>query len=126
MNTVPSRARDSATERAQVTEPSTTHVSSGRDQAVAGAAPPDTARVLETLLGNLEGMVYRCRNDAHWTMEFVSDGCARVTGYPPEDLLLNGRLSYEELTHPEDRARVRQVINAALAARGRFELEYRI
>jgi diguanylate cyclase (GGDEF)-like protein/PAS domain S-box-containing protein len=86
----------------------------------------DTARVLETLLGNLDGMVYRCRNDAHWTMEFVSEGCSRVTGYPPEDLLLNDRLSYEELTHPADRTRVREEINHALATRERFELEYRI
>ena len=30
--------------------------------------------------------------------------CTRLTGYAPEDLLLNGRVSYEELTHPEDRA----------------------
>jgi diguanylate cyclase (GGDEF)-like protein/PAS domain S-box-containing protein len=86
----------------------------------------DTARVLQTLLGNLDGMVYRCRNDADWTMEFVSEGCSRVTGYAPGDLLLNDRLSYEELTHPDDRARARSVINEALAARRRFELEYRI
>jgi diguanylate cyclase (GGDEF)-like protein/PAS domain S-box-containing protein len=99
-----------------------------RDKPVTGkaSASADTARVLETLLGNLEGMVYRCRNDAHWTMEFVSDGCARVTGYSPQDLLLNDRLSYEELTHPEDRGRVRQAINEALGTRRRFELEYRI
>jgi len=102
--------------------------SRARFEPVASQPSPsaDTARVLETLLGNLDGMVYRCRNDAHWTMEFVSDGCARVTGYPPEDLLLNDRLSYEELTHPEDRSRVRTVINEALATRRRFELEYRI
>ena len=99
-----------------------------RYEPIAGeaSATADTARVLETLLGNLEGMVYRCRNDAHWTMEFVSDGCARVTGYSPEDLLLNDRLSYEELTHPEDRARVRHVIDEALVAQRRFEVEYRI
>jgi PAS domain S-box-containing protein len=71
-------------------------------------------------------MVYRCRDDAEWTMEFVSEGCARLTGYAPEDLLLNGRLSYEELTHPEDRRRVRDTINTAVAANRRFQVEYRI
>jgi diguanylate cyclase (GGDEF)-like protein/PAS domain S-box-containing protein len=92
-------------------------------------APPnsyDTGRMLQTLLGNLDGMVYRCRDDAYWTMEFISEGCFRVTGYPPGDLLFNDRLSYEELTHPDDRERVRQTIRIALAERRRFDVEYRI
>ena len=89
-----------------------------------GAA--DSERVLATLLGNLEGMVYRCRDDANWTMEFVSDGCQRVTGYAPAELVLNGRVSYEEITHPEDRARVRTAIRAAIAERRRFDVEYRV
>ncbi len=103
-------------------------------QSMASAAPApsspagtaDSERVLATLLGNLEGMVYRCRDDANWTMEFVSDGCQRVTGYAPAELLLNGRVSYEEITHPEDRARVRTSIHTAIAERRRFDIEYRI
>jgi diguanylate cyclase (GGDEF)-like protein/PAS domain S-box-containing protein len=86
----------------------------------------ETARRLETLLGNLDGMMYRCRDDEFWTMEFVSDACLTVTGYQPNDLLLNTRISYEDLTHPEDRARVREVIRAALVERRRFAIEYRI
>ena len=86
----------------------------------------DQERLLETLLGQLEGMVYRCREDAQWTMEFVSDGCRALTGYRPEDLLLNSRVSYEDITYVDDRARVRAEIQAALRDRRRFELEYRI
>jgi len=59
-------------------------------------------------------------------MEFVSEGCAALTGYAPDELLFNGRVSYEEITHPEDRARVRTAIDAALAERRRFDVEYRI
>src|ERR1044071_2827406 len=90
------------------------------------AGSTETARMLATLLGNLDGMVYRCRDDANWTMEFVSDGCQRVTGYAPTELLLNGRISYEDITHPEDRARVRTAIHAAIAEHRRFDIEYRI
>lgn len=86
----------------------------------------ETARMLQTLIANIDGMVYRCHNDSQWTMEFVSDGCLVVTGYTAEDLLFNNTISYEQLTHPEDRLRVRGHINSALAQRRRFDVEYRI
>ncbi|MDE3083711.1 MAG: PAS domain S-box protein [Verrucomicrobiota bacterium] len=83
-------------------------------------------RRMKTLLSNLPGMAYRCRNDARWTMEFVSDGCHALTGYEPEALLGNRQISYEELIEPEDRAAVRNSIEAALAHNQSFELTYRI
>ena len=83
-------------------------------------------RMLTTLMSNLDGMVYRCRNDEHWTMEFVSNGCYHLTGYRPEELLHNSHLSYKGLEHPEDRARVREEITAALLENRRFFVEYRI
>src|SRR5690606_3964971 len=83
----------------------------------------DTARMLHTLLGNLDGMVYRCRDDQSWTMEFVSEGCLRLTGYDADDLLLNNRVSYDSLTHPDDRPRVREAIHNDLMLRNRFDVE---
>jgi diguanylate cyclase (GGDEF)-like protein/PAS domain S-box-containing protein len=85
-----------------------------------------TARMLKTLLGNLDGMVYRCRDDKQWTMEFISEGCIRVTGYQPDDLLFNNRVSYESITHPDDRRRVREAVRSELTLRQRFDVEYRI
>jgi diguanylate cyclase (GGDEF)-like protein/PAS domain S-box-containing protein len=83
-------------------------------------------RMLKTLLGNVDGMVYRCRPDAEWTMEFVSEGCVRVTGYSPRDLMYSGLVSYESLTHPEDQLWVRESVLHALESRGPVDLEYRI
>ena len=91
-----------------------------------GEPDREFGRMLQTLLGNLDGMVYRCLDDAEWTMEFVSEGCERLTGYQPEDLLFNHRVSYESITHRDDRQRVRDGIHAALEASRRFDLEYRI
>ena len=91
-----------------------------------GQDPRETARMLKALIANIDGMVYRCLNDPQWTMEFVSDGCMAVTGYEPADLIFNSTLSYEQLTHPEDRLRVRGSIHAALTQRQRFDVEYRI
>lgn len=95
-----------------------------------GAPAPDgaldNARMLKTLLANVDGMVYRRRLDADWTMEFVSQGCHRVTGYPASDILLNKRIAYDDLTLPDDRMWVREAIRCALAEFRSFDLEYRI
>jgi len=82
--------------------------------------------VLTTLLGNLPGMAYRCRNDEHWTMEFVSEGCRDLTGYAPDELVGNRIVSYEQVIHPQDRDRVRAEAETALRETRRFELRYRI
>ena len=86
----------------------------------------DVTRLLTTITDNLVGMIYRCRVDVDWTMEYVSEGCQTLTGYRPDELMLNRRLSYENLTLPEDRARVARVIHAALRSGDAFEVEYRI
>ncbi len=85
------------------------------------AGSNDTARMLRTLLGNLDGMVYRCRDDSLWSMEFVSEGCMGLTGYTAEDFL-SGRVSYEGITFHEDRQRVRDAIYAGLAQNQRFDI----
>jgi diguanylate cyclase (GGDEF)-like protein/PAS domain S-box-containing protein len=102
-------------------------MSSGKVRPLADApARGDQERMFKTLLSQLDGMVYRCRDDQFWTMEFVSEGCKLLTGYGAADLLFNSRISYEEVTHPEDRARVRMAIRDAVAANRRFDVVYRI
>ncbi|MDZ7860581.1 MAG: PAS domain S-box protein [Candidatus Krumholzibacteriota bacterium] len=86
----------------------------------------ESERKLSTLIGNLQGMAYRCRNTPGWTMEFVSDGCLELTGYEPEEILKNSLISYEEIIHPEDRMMVREAVDEALEKGKHFELQYRI
>jgi diguanylate cyclase (GGDEF)-like protein/PAS domain S-box-containing protein len=81
---------------------------------------------LATLLSNLPGMAYRCRNDKDWTMEFVSKGCLDLTGYPPESLVGNRDLSYAQLIHPDDQASVWIDVQDALRERRQFQLVYRL
>ena len=86
----------------------------------------ESQRKLFTLMGNLPGMVYRCRNDKDWTMEFVSDGCLNLTGYPPDYILWNRKKSYSQLIHLEDQDYVWNCIQTALKRNAPFRLTYRI
>ncbi len=53
-------------------------------------------RQLATLLANLPGLAYRCKNDPDWTMLFLSAGCYELTGYHPQDFL-EKRVNYNDL-----------------------------
>ncbi len=81
---------------------------------------------LATMMQHLPGMAYRCAHDAQWTMEFVSEGCLDLTGYQPSDLLHNRRIAFNEIVHPADRARLHQVVDAAVREDRGYELTYRI
>lgn len=81
-------------------------------------------RQLQVLMDNLPGMAYRCRYDPHWTMLFVSQGCARLTGYEPEELINNRVTSYANLMDDEDNERILDEVQAALDKDESFSLEY--
>lgn len=83
-------------------------------------------RALKNLFNNLPGMVYHCRNDESWTMEYVSAGSMELTGYRPKDLIENTALSYTNLLHVADRQRVWNEVQSALRNNRPFDLEYRI
>jgi len=89
------------------------------------AALRESERRLATLMANLPGMAYRCANQPHWPMEFVSEGCAGLTGWPASALLQN-RPAFGELIVEADRQFVWDTVQRALAARRPYELTYRI
>ena len=85
----------------------------------------ESQRTLSTLIGNLPGMVYRCHNDSDRTMEFVSGRCQGLTGYPPEDLIENRRVSYgRDLIAKEDQLRVWNEIQLAHKENRPYQLSY--
>jgi PAS domain S-box-containing protein len=86
----------------------------------------ESQRALSTLMSNLPGMAYRCRNDPDWTMEFISEGCLELTGYPSGDLIANRRRSYGDLIHAQDSDRIWDEVQAALRNRSPFQFTYRI
>jgi PAS domain S-box-containing protein len=90
------------------------------------ALPPEPERFLSSLLSRLPGTAYRCAADQRWTMEFLSEGCRELTGYAPEDLIGNRKVSFADLIHPEDRDGVWNTIQEAVAKRQPYRLQYRV
>ena len=86
----------------------------------------ESRRKLTTLLANLPGMSYRCLNVPEWTMEFVSEGSLKLTGYAAAELTGNTGISFNEVIFPDDRTRLWEKWQSVLAEHGRFEEEYRI
>jgi len=83
-------------------------------------------RQLDTLIGNLQGMVYRCHNDLRWSMVYVSQGVKPLTGYDQEELKVGGEVSYADVIHPDDRKRVWEEVQNAVRANQSFRVQYRI
>jgi PAS domain S-box-containing protein/diguanylate cyclase (GGDEF)-like protein len=81
---------------------------------------------MQAMIARLPCVVYRCLNDRHWTMSYLSDGCEALTGYPVKSLLDNAQLSFNDLIFPEDQEWVFSAVEAALATKTPFTHEYRI
>lgn len=86
----------------------------------------ENQRRLYTLMNNLPGMVYRCKNDRNWTMVFVSDGCEELCGYKPEELLNNNVISFNDLINPDDRDWIWEAWQDKLSRKEKMKLEYKI
>ena len=85
----------------------------------------ESQRTLQTLISNLPGVAYRCRNDATWRLELVSEGCLQLTGYKSADLIEEA-VRMVDIIHPDDRSSLRRKVSRALKARVPYQATYRI
>lgn len=80
---------------------------------------------LSSVVTNLPGICYFCQIDPPWRMSFINPEVERITGYPPDAFLQDGK-NWESVIHPDDRAAVREAIELAISAKRRFNVNYRI
>ncbi|MGB0847866.1 MAG: PAS domain-containing protein [Thiolinea sp.] len=83
-------------------------------------------RTITGMLNDFQGMVYRCRNDPHWSMQYVSRGSLSLTGYRARDIINNTRLTYGSLIIDSDQKRVWHAVQRALQEKTSFDLIYHI
>ena len=81
---------------------------------------------LDRLFEHLPGIAFRCKNDKCWTMELISPGIERLTGYKVEEIIENHLMPYAEIIHPEDRQVVWQKVQESIPENREYEMEYRV
>ena len=95
-----------------------------------GVGPPPGGGALTNALGrllrHLPGMWYRRRDDATWSMEFVSQGCRALTGFEPSDLARRAEPRYVDIVHADDRDAAQRAVREALGRDRVFRVVYRI
>lgn len=86
----------------------------------------ESERDKSILISNVPGMAFRCRYDKDWTMDFVSQGCFELTGYPAESFLGENKISYISLVNPKYDEFVRKKWKQAVISKSRCSIEYEI
>ncbi|MDY7083283.1 MAG: PAS domain S-box protein, partial [Halobacteria archaeon] len=86
----------------------------------------DPLDMLLTLISNIPGIAYRCRNEPNWEMEFVSDGAEELTGYIPSEIQEGNVTWGEDIIHPDDRERVWNEVQDGVENNEPFKIKYRI
>ncbi|GHF88086.1 MHYT domain-containing protein [Thalassotalea marina] len=83
----------------------------------------DNEEKFRSLITNIPGIAYRCKESIDWPMIYISDAVESITGYPAKDFLLpNPKRSFADLIHPDDQQRVIDGVTLD----GPFKIEYRL
>lgn len=80
---------------------------------------------LQALLSHSPTVIFECEIDKNWTMRFVNDYVAVLTGHFAHDFI-SGKIQLSEVIFEEDRERVANVIEGKSKQSQGYEIEYRI
>nr|AAW21509.1 signal transduction histidine kinase [Methylophaga aminisulfidivorans MP] len=83
-------------------------------------------RSLQSLVDRLPAMLYRSRNNASWSMEYVSESCELITGYSAESMLNQSQVSLGSIIHPDDATHVWEEVQQSLETFSPFDIHYRL
>ncbi|CAN7333705.1 PAS domain-containing protein [Rhizobium sp. LjRoot98] len=81
---------------------------------------------LSSVLGRMNGFLYRCRADEHYTMLDMTDGIQRIFGYKADEIVGNRVRTFTSIMCEDDVPAMDAVVGKALENRTDWTLEYRI
>lgn len=80
----------------------------------------------DMIMNNISVMVYRCKNDRFWSLEYVSSGCHELIEYQPYEVVNSQQHGYMNLMHPDDKQRAWDYVQEQLFRQQSFQLIYRL
>ncbi len=80
----------------------------------------------EMIMSRIPAMIYRCKNDRHWSLEYVSNGCLEVSEYQPYELVRTPSIPYMSLIHPDDQQTCWEFVQKQIAKQQSFHMIYRL
>ncbi len=95
-----------------------------RKDSEAGIA--ETELQFQNLVANLPGHVFRCANDPHWTIQYLSETIQETVGYPAAEFINNCQRTFASIIHPEDQDYVYETIQKFFASQNHYGVEYRV
>ncbi|GAJ96703.1 hypothetical protein RRH01S_24_00960 [Rhizobium rhizogenes NBRC 13257] len=79
-----------------------------------------------SILGRMNGFLYRCRADENYTMLEMTDGIERVFGYPADEIIGNRTRTFTSIMCEDDVPVMDEVVGRALESHTDWTMEYRI
>ncbi len=96
-----------------------------RDRRLYAALAESTAQQ-QTLISNLPGVAFRCRDDDVGTVFFISDEIERLSGYPASDFVGGNMRRLMDIVHPKEWETVMASFRQGATTGRPFELDSRL
>lgn len=86
----------------------------------------DGFAIMRSIMEASQSFAYRCDNDEDVTMRYLTGSVEEITGCRAEDLLGNKTRTYASLCHADDLRPMIDQVDAAIAERRPWDLDYRL
>jgi diguanylate cyclase (GGDEF)-like protein/PAS domain S-box-containing protein len=83
-------------------------------------------KILTEMVGNLQGIAYKCNDYGGRNISFISQGCVFLTGYTADDFTKSRSVSFEKIMEKDEYLKMVELVKIQLEKTGKYEVEYKI